>query len=574
MAFREVAVYEVREVLRLWLRGEGVRATQRLAGVDRKTVRRYLAAAEELGLDRAGGEAQLSEEFLGQVIEAVRPHRLDGGHGAAWRVLEEQREQIRAWVDKDGLTTVKVGQLLARRGVMVPARTLDRFVVEVCGPRRGRAVTVRVADGAPGRELQVDFGRMGLIGDPGMGRRRVCHALIFTACVSRYCFVWPTFVQTTTAVIEGCEAAWAFFGGVFHVVIPDNLTPVVNTADALEPRFNQAFAEYAQDRGFLIDPARVRRPQDKPRVERQVSYVRRSWFAGESFVDLADARTRAETWCRTTAGLRIHGTTATRPAQHFALVEAPHLLPAPIWPYDVPLYVRAKVHRDHHVEVGKALYSVPGGLIGARVDVRADGHLVKIFHRGVLVKTHPRQNAGGRSTDPADLPAHKSVYAMRDLDHLQRLAAGHGEAIGAYAAVLLDHPLPWTKMRQVYALLGLVKKWGPDRVDVACARAAEAEAFNVPLIGRMLERGLESDAPRQASLFPPPSPSPSAASSAAASPSTRSAASSSAAAPAAAARFARPAGHFAARRPVTPVSGAAVGDGDGAAGSGQTGGAA
>jgi transposase len=542
MAFREVPVFEVREVLRLWLRGEGVRATQRLAGVDRKTVRRYVAAAVELGLDRDGGESQLGDEFLGQVVEKVRPHRLDG-HGAAWRSLEEHRGQIRTWVEKDDLTTVKVGALLARCGVVVPARTLDRFVAEVCGPRRGRAVTVRVADGAPGRELQVDFGRMGLIPDPATGRRRVCHALIFTACVSRHCFVWPTFAQTTAAVIEGFEAAWAFFGGVFHVVITDNLTPVVTTADALEPRFNQAFAEYAQDRGFLIDPARVRRPQDKPRVERTVSYVRASWFAGEVFVDLTDARARAEAWCATTAGLRVHGTTAARPAQHFALVEAPHLLPAPDWLYDLPIYARPKVHRDHHVEVAKALYSVPGALIGARVDVRADGQLVKIFHRGVLVKTHPRQPAGHRSTDPADLPAHTRVYAMRDLDYLQRLAAGHGPAIGAYAAVLLDHPLPWTKMRQVYALLGLVKKWGPGRVEAACTRAAEAETHSVALIGRMLERGLETEpAPRQSSLFPPPPLS------------------ASAAAPA---RFARPAGHFAARsRPPSQAGPADLASGD------------
>jgi transposase len=525
MAFREVRVYEVREVLRLWLRGEGIRGVARLAGVDRKTVRRYLAAAGELGLVCGGGEGQLGDELLGRVVERVRPHRLDG-HGQAWRSLQEHREQIRSWVEKDELTTVKVGQLLARRGVAVPARTLDRFVAEVCGPRRGRAVTVRVDDGAPGRELQVDFGRLGLVPDPATGRRRVCHALIFTACLSRHCFVWLSFSQTTAAVIEGCEAAWAFFGGVFHVVIPDNLGAVVDTANSVEPRFNQAFAEYAQDRGFLIDPARVRHPQDKPRVERAVGYVRRSFFAGESFLDLADARRRAETWCRTTAGLRVHGTTAARPAQHFALLEAPHLRPAPDWPYDLPIYARAKVHRDHHIEVAKALYSVPGALIGARVDVRADGQLVKIFHRGVLVKTHPRQPAGGRATDPADLPAHTAGYAMRDLDYLRRLAAGHGPAIGAYAAVLLAHPLPWTKMRQVYALLGLVKKWGPDRVDAACARAAQAEAFSVALIGRMLQRGLELDpAPVQTSLFPPSPP---------------------ASAPA---RFARPAAHFAARRP-------------------------
>jgi len=38
MAFREVRVFEVREVLRLWLAGEGFRATERLVGFDRKTV--------------------------------------------------------------------------------------------------------------------------------------------------------------------------------------------------------------------------------------------------------------------------------------------------------------------------------------------------------------------------------------------------------------------------------------------------------------------------------------------------------------------------------------------------------
>lgn len=72
MAFREVRVFQVREVLRLWLRGQGLRGIQRLAGVDRKTVRRYVAAAVELGLVRDGGEGQLSDELVGSVVEAVR----------------------------------------------------------------------------------------------------------------------------------------------------------------------------------------------------------------------------------------------------------------------------------------------------------------------------------------------------------------------------------------------------------------------------------------------------------------------------------------------------------------------
>jgi transposase len=492
MGFREVRVYEVKEVLRLFLAGESLRGIERLAGVDRKTVRRYVAGAVEAGLDQDGGERQLTDELLGAVVERVRPLRTNG-HGAAWRSLEAHEAEIRAWVVDDGLTVVKAHQLLARHGTDVPLRTLERFCCERFGPRRARTTTVRVADGAPGTELQVDFGRMGLVFDSASDRRRVCHALIFTACLSRYCFVWLTFAQTTEAIISGFEAAWSFFGGVFRTVIPDNMSGIVDKANPLEPRLNQAFVEYAQARGFHVDATRVRHPQDKPKVERTVPYVRRSFFAGEHFVDLHDAQRRAEAWCTTVAGLRVHGTTACRPAEHFAALEAAALLPAPGAHYDVPHYAQAKVHRDHYIEVARALYSIPAHLIGRTVSVRADRELVKVYFAGQLVKVHPRQPPGGRATDPEDLPEHRRVYALRDLEHLKTLAAGHGPAVGAYAAALLDHPLPWTKMRQVYALLGLVKKWGPDKVTAACARAADAEAYSVPLLGRMIERATEAD---------------------------------------------------------------------------------
>lgn len=81
---------------------------------------------------------------------------------------------------------------------------------------------------------------------------------------------------------------------------------------------------------------------------------------------------------------------------------------------------------------------------------------------------------------------------MRDIDKLLAKAAGHGEAIGVYAAELLGTPLPWTRMRTVYRLLGLVNKWGADRVNDACRRALDAEAVDVGLIGRMLERATEA----------------------------------------------------------------------------------
>jgi len=502
MAFREVPMFEVREVLRLWLGGEGLRAVARLSRVDRKTVRRYVDAAIGAGVTADGGVGQLTDEVLGAVVERVRPHRTDGHHGEAWTVLVARREQIAEWVKAD-VAGVKICELLARDGVVVPERTVQRFIATEFGPRRGQGSTVCVADGEPGGELQIDFAKLGLLHDSVSGRRRVCHALIFTAVGSRHMFVWLSFTQTTETVIAGCEAAWRFFGGVFKVLVPDNLTPVVTKADGLQPRLNEAFVEYAQSRGFVIDPARVRTPTDKPRVERMVQFVRSSFWNGETFIDLTDAQTRVEAWCAGRAGMRVHGTTQCRPLEHFRLEELPLLLPAPTDVYDVPVYASCRVHRDHHIEIAKALYSVPQNLLGARVQVRADRKLVRIFHRCQLVKVHPRQRPGGRSTDPADLPAERTTYALRDIAHLQRMAAGHGPAVGAYAAAVLDTPLPWTKMRQVYALLGLVKKWGPDKVNAACQRALDAEAISVALIGRMLDRATEAAQPEPPPAAPP-----------------------------------------------------------------------
>lgn len=139
--------------------------------------------------------------------------------------------------------------------------------------------------------------------------------------------------------------------------------------------------------------------------------------------------------------------------------------------------------------MSRALYSVPGELIGTRIQARADATTVKLYHRGQLLKVHPLQEPGGRHTDPADLPTEVSAYALRDLDGLTRRAAGYGEQVGRYAVALLDHPLPWTRMRQVYRLLGLARRHGAEQTDTACARALEVEVVNVGLIERILTRG-------------------------------------------------------------------------------------
>jgi len=269
---------------------------------------------------------------------------------------------------------------------------------------------------------------------------------------------------------------------------------VVTKAEPVNPQLSVGWLDYAQHAGFHTDPARVRTPQDKPRVERAVQFVRGNFWAGETFTDLPDAQTRMEAWCSVRAGMRIHGTTAARPLEMFVAVEASCLLPVPP-PYDVPMFTRVKVHRDFHVEVAKSLYSLPQEWIGQYLNARADSELVKLFHSGALVKTHPRQPPGGRATDRTDLPAERAGYAMRDLTTLIGTCAGHGPNIGIYAERLLDDPLPWTRMRSVYRLVGLVRRYGPGPVETACARSLDLDVVSVSKIAVMLEKALETQAP-------------------------------------------------------------------------------
>jgi hypothetical protein len=148
------------------------------------------------------------------------------------------------------------------------------------------------------------------------------------------------------------------------------------------------------------------------------------------------------------------------------------------------------VARDHHIQVAKALYSLPTRYIGETVKVRADQQLVRIYFRGQLIKTHPRKPPGGRSTDPSDYPPGRSAYATRDIDYLRRDASAKGPAIGTYAERLLDCELPWTRMRQVYKLLGFVRRFGEARVNEACERALAFDVVDVYRLEKVLKQAV------------------------------------------------------------------------------------
>jgi transposase len=474
---------EIKEVLRLSSGGAAKKRIAAQLGLNIKTVRRYLRAAQQCGVGPTA-DAPLDDAQVAAVVAALEP---DWGRprGDGWQLCAGQREFIASHLEH-GVRLSKIRRLLRRHGVELSYAALRRFAVAELGFGRG-AATLPVADGEPGDELQIDTGWMIYLEPDLWGRRRRLRAWIFTPVVSRLRFVYPCFPETTASAIEACEEAWEFYGGVFRTLIPDRTKAIVQDSDPLEPHITRAFLEYAQARGFQIDPARARHARDKARTERAVRDVRDDCFAGERLQNLEMARAHALHWCQHEYGMRRHSTTQRLPREHFEAVERAHLLPAPTARYDLPLWCEPKVARDQHAQVARALYSLPTDWVGKRLVARADSAKVCFYHRLVLIKTHPRVAPGRRSTDPNDFPAEKSAYARRDVAFLESQAARHGAAIGRYAHALLDVPLPWTRMRRVYALLGLVKRHGAERVEAACVTALPVGMLDLHRLKRMLE---------------------------------------------------------------------------------------
>ena len=492
MAHKEYGVTDILDILRRSQAGDSKRRIAKATGMDRKTISNYLKIAVNQGFEPGATDVQLAEIASAVFWTVHGPQLKPSSPTSASAPLIPHRNLIADWLEKDGLTLTKSHIKLGRMGVAVSYSALYRYARDEFG-FGSQKVTVRMAETEPGEVAQVDFGRMGMVFDPETGKQRVLHALVVTLVFSRHQYVYLTHRQDLDALISGMEEAWEFFTGVTRRLVLDNMKVAVVKSDRYEPVFNRTFQEYSQHRGFIIDPAPVRHPEAKGCVENQIKYVRDNFFAGEEFSNRDNAQRAALTWCLTTAGLRLHGTTRKRPLLVFEEEEQKTLLSLSAERFDVPTWAECKVHRDHHVRFKNGLYSVPTCYVGKEVEVKGTRALVRIYHQQQLIKTHPKKPAGQRSTDFDDYPKEKSAYAMRDVNYYISTAQSRGQKQGAFMAELLSGDVPWTYIRQAQALLRLGDKYGSPRVETACSRALAFGLMNVKRVEGIIKQSLEKE---------------------------------------------------------------------------------
>ncbi len=502
MTYQEVHRVDTRELIRCWQRGYSQRRIARMTGRSRVTVRRYIEAARELGLEPSGSEPTDHQLVQLAALNLPGPRR---SPTPAADSLEEHAGRIGKWLGRDKLQLTRIHELLSQRGCDVSYTSLRRFIDRKGLRPRRPALTVRMTGRSPGEAAEMDFARLGPVHDRDRGRNRTAWALVVTLLYSRHMFVWPLYRQRIEDVVEGLERTWEFFGGVPGHLVIDNYPAAVAGADRHKPRLTRAFLEYAQHRGFIPDPARPRHPQDKPTVERGIAYVRERFFKGAQFSGIEDMRQRARGWCEAVAGRRVHGTTRRKPLEVFELEERTCLSDFDgIW-YQVGHWHTAKVQRDHHVTCQYALYSLPHrpDLVGRQVEIHLGSSLVRIYHRGQLIKVHPRQEKGSRITDPDDLPPELADYALRDPEVIRRRARALGPAAAFYANALLGKDPTWARLRAGHSLIKLGRRFGAEALDSACRQAIAVDLIDIRRLRTVLLNGLDAE-PEEPAPLPPP----------------------------------------------------------------------
>lgn len=488
MAFREIGIMDIWEVIRRWHNHHSISQIAKALGYDRKTVRRFIRFGQSKGLSL---ETALPEKE--DVLALLNGIEGGGGRTPQARSLLDQylTELVELVGDPNvGLLPKLAFEVLCERHALtgkVSYSSFKRFIQTHRSAFHSEQVTCRL-EGEAGQELQIDYGRIGVFSDPSVNRRRVLSVFIGTLAHSRHKYVELVFTQDQTSFVSSHTRMFEYFGGVPRRIVLDNLKAGVIKPDLYDPRINRAYQELAEHYNFFIDTCRVARPQDKGKVERDVRTVRqavRKLLVLNPGASIAELNHLVKNWCVQEYGRKRHGTTREQPYVVFTDRERPLLNALPADRFEIAQWKQATVHPDHYIQFNGKSYSVATAYVGKKVWIRATEHLVQVFYDNHLIKQHVKRNVL-RHTDDEDFPENiRAVLGSGLHKHLLLRAEAIGEHFHRLIRGLLEVHA-FITLRKVQGLIAIAEGEEGLLVDRAAAFIIENRLHVHPRVFRDL----------------------------------------------------------------------------------------
>jgi transposase len=459
----ELTMAEISAILTLHKSGRSKSEIGRMLGIHRETVAKYISQQE-------GPKP------------AEPDHRVRSGPPSACDLL---RDVILSKLD-DGLSGQRIYQDLCEdHGFEASYSSVRRFIARL---GKSQELPFRRLECEAGEEAQVDFGS----GAPVVsrdGRRRRTHVFRVVLSHSRKGYSEAVFGQNTENFIRALENAFYHFRGAVKTLVIDNLRAAVAKADWYEPELHPKLRSFCEYYGVVILPTRPYTPRHKGKVESGVKYVKRNALKGRRFASLEDQNQFLLDWESSVADTRIHGTIKQQVGKLFREVEQGVLLPLPVERFPIFQERKHTVHRDGHIQVDKAYYSVPPEYSQREVWVRWDSRLVRIFnHQLDQLRVHVKLQTPGRfSTHPADIAPEKIHGVERGTEWLLRRASSIGLHADRWAQqVIASRGIEG--IRTVLGLINLSSRQPCHLIDKACEIADSYGAYRLKNVRQLIDR--------------------------------------------------------------------------------------
>ena len=352
-------------------------------------------------------------------------------------------------------------------------------------------------DHKPGYEMFVDWAgtKMHVI-DTETGELLDAHLFVSTIGSSSYPYVEAFPSECLENWITAHVNAFRYYGGVPHLLIPDNLKTGVKKACNYDPELNKTYLELSEHYGCAIVPARSRKPKDKSPVEGTVGDIS-TWIAAalrhQMFFNFHQLNLAIREKLREFSQKPFQKKDGSRESV-FLELDRPALKPLPDKAYEMATWKVATISFNYHIEIEKMYYSVPYTYIQKKVDVKISAFTIEVYSNHVRVSSHPRLHgkAGQYSTNPEHMPPNHKEYVQWDSNRFLAWACKIGDNTRELVQqVLASRKVEQQAYKSCFGLLKLADRYTAFRLENACQKALALRSPSYTTVNNILKNGMD-----------------------------------------------------------------------------------
>jgi len=504
-------MYQIKRVIELHQQGRSIRQVGRLTGISRNTIRDYLRRIALSGRPFEELLALDDEALMGIVqvdpIEKNRAGRMaDNRYGS----IEGRLEYYKAELNRRGVTRQLLWQ--EYRTDHPDGYSYSQFC-EYLGRHLKKDQAVMRFTHRPGEQLQADFAgdKLGYV-DRQTGEWIACEMLVCAMRFSHYLYVEALRSQQQEELIRGLANTIHYLGGAPQSIKFDNTKSAVTRASRYEPTFTEAMDMLAAHYGTTVLAARVRKPRDKPSVEKGVSMAYNQIYGplrDRIFYSMEELNAAIRQQLELLNNKSFQAKAGSR-KELFESQEKPLLKALPPTPYQIKHVTEGKVQRNYHLILGedRHQYSVPFTLIGKRLRIIYTTETVEIYDGFSRVAVHKRSyQKNGYSTSSEHMPERHRHHARQrgwNAAHFEQQASRVGPAtLKVIQRILQSRYFYEQTYNSCLGILRLGNQYGHQRLEAACSRMENAPMVNYGMVANILKHNLDKSS-SDPELFTPP----------------------------------------------------------------------